>query len=116
MRIEAQQKMSLLAVLLILLAGIIVYSNSLQVPFALDDESTIVNNIVVKSPAKVFYAYQLGMKSVQNRIIAYLTFAMNYQYGGLNVTGYHVVNLLIHLVTDFEKDEHTGWFPVPYFQ
>ena len=81
------------------MTGIIVYSNTFQVPFALDDESSIVNNIVVEKLDNVFYAYQLGLKFVQNRFVAYLTFALNYQFGGLNVTGYHVVNLLIHLVT-----------------
>jgi Flp pilus assembly protein TadD len=87
------------AIFLILLAGIIVYSNTFQAPFVLDDQSSIVDNIVVKEPGNVFYAYKLGLQFVQNRFVAYLTFALNYQFGGLNVTGYHAVNLLIHLVT-----------------
>ncbi len=33
-----------------------------------------------------------------NRYIGFLTFALNYSLHGLDVTGYHVVNLLIHTV------------------
>jgi hypothetical protein len=33
-----------------------------------------------------------------NRYIGSLTFALNYKIHGLDVTGYHIVNLLIHLV------------------
>ena len=31
------------------------------------------------------------------RVFAYFTFALNYYFGGLNVFGYHLVNLLIHI-------------------
>ena len=33
----------------------------------------------------------------EQRGVAMLTFAINYAIGGLNVTGYHVVNLAIHI-------------------
>ena len=87
------------ATLLVLLAGITVYSNTFQVPFVLDDQSSIVNNIAIKKPGNVFYAYKIDLQFIQNRFVGFLTFALNYQFGGLNVAGYHVVNLVIHLAT-----------------
>ena len=77
------------AVLLILLAGCIVYSNSFQVPFVLDDKQSIVANADIRNLNNL----PLG----STRFVGYLTFALNYHFGGLDVTGYHVVNLLIHL-------------------
>jgi hypothetical protein len=32
------------------------------------------------------------------RIVGYFTFALNYHVGGTDVRGYHIVNLLIHLI------------------
>jgi tetratricopeptide (TPR) repeat protein len=79
------------AALLILLAGIIVYSNSFQVPFVLDDKQSIVVNSDIRSLDN-FHASP-------TRVVGYLTLALNYRFGGLDVTGYHVVNLCIHLVS-----------------
>ncbi|MBE0598461.1 MAG: tetratricopeptide repeat protein [Desulfuromonadales bacterium] len=81
----------LVAVLLILAAGIIVYSNTFNVPFILDDLHSITENSGIQN-LNQFYA-------IPTRTIAYLTLALNYHFGGLEVTGYHLVNLLIHLIT-----------------
>ncbi len=35
---------------------------------------------------------------LRSRPIGYLTFALNYRFHGLNVTGYHIINLLIHIM------------------
>jgi tetratricopeptide (TPR) repeat protein len=85
------------AILLVLLAGIIVYANTFQVPFVLDDETSIVNNAVIRS-LENFYANSTGYEYLPNRYVAFWTFALNYHFGGLNVSGFHAVNLLIHLV------------------
>lgn len=82
--------------------GILIYANSLQVPFYFDDYIQIINVPLVKSfsyftdpnSAKAFRGYG-GFIS---RYFGYLTFAINYRLHGLNVAGYHVVNLAIHLL------------------
>ena len=86
------------AILLILLAGTIIYSNTFEVPYALDDENSIVRNDVIERLDN-FYANRSGYDFLPNRYVPYLTFALNYHFGGLDVTGYHVVNLAIHLLT-----------------
>jgi tetratricopeptide (TPR) repeat protein len=82
---------------LIALAGIVVYANSLSGPFVLDDQDTIVMNeqIRVLSPSVVLFpAVELP---VAGRPIVNLTFALNYALGGLEVRGYHVVNVALHI-------------------
>jgi hypothetical protein len=84
------------AILLILSAGIIVYANTFQVPFVFDDPVSIVQNDVIRSLDN-FFANSSGYEFLPNRYVAYLTFALNYQFGELDLFGYHAVNLTIHL-------------------
>jgi protein O-mannosyl-transferase len=93
-------KKRFLHVVIICLLGLIVYSNTFHVPFQWDEGHFIRDNPVVKdfsyfvhpshAPAQ-FYSALVG------RYIGYLTFALNYEIGGLNVAGYHVFNLAIHI-------------------
>ncbi len=86
---------------LIIVIGVLIYSNTFHVPFLFDDVPNIVSNPVIKdlhyftAPSD---AYQLDpVHSLQRRYIGFLTFALNYRFGGLQVVGYHSVNILIHL-------------------
>lgn len=81
---------------LIIIVGILVYSNTFNVPFVFDDESSITKNHVIKN----LHDFVLGGSGYQynpRRFIGYLTIALNYHWGGANVVGYHIVNLAIHL-------------------
>jgi protein O-mannosyl-transferase len=99
--------------LLIVLVGIAAYANTLTAPFQFDDDAYIVNNPIIRSfhyflapwdvadlteqtptavPPALRYAFM-------TRFVGYLTFAINYHLNGLNVTGYHVVNLSIHVLS-----------------
>jgi len=84
--------------LLILLVGGLAYSNSFQVPFVLDDLDSIVRNPLVENPGG-FLPGGPGYESIPRRWVVYLSFALNHHFGGLEVWGYHLVNLLIHLAT-----------------
>jgi protein O-mannosyl-transferase len=89
---------SFAAILLIILVGGIVYANTFNVPFILDDEKVIENNGIIRS-IDYFYANSYGYDYMPNRYIACLTFALNFHFGGLEVAGYHAVNLFVHLLT-----------------
>jgi Tfp pilus assembly protein PilF len=92
--------------IIIIILGLIAYSNTFHVPFLFDDYDVIVNNPIVKdlhffsnpSEAEVFTDH-FGYHTFRSRYIGYLTFALNYKIHGLDVTGYHIVNLFIHLIT-----------------
>lgn len=72
---------------IISVVGLIIYSNSLTVPFILDDVTSILVNPQIKS--FVF--------SFKTRIIGELSFALNYSLHGFNLPGYHLFNIFVHL-------------------
>jgi tetratricopeptide (TPR) repeat protein len=77
------------------------YSNTFSVPFHFDDFSNIVENPIVKdlgyfaapSTAAPTADYALFV----SRYMGYLSFALNYKAAGLDVAGYHAVNLAVHV-------------------
>lgn len=88
-------------ILFIVLA--VIYGNSLDCSWHFDDFSNIVENNNIKltelswpSIEKTFHGegYERW-----NRPLSYFTFALNYYLGGLDVSGYHLVNLSIHYLT-----------------
>jgi hypothetical protein len=85
-----------LAVFFILIFGIIVYSNSLNGIFILDDLAYIQNNKdIVNLDVYKDFSYWLSM---QHRPVPTYTFALNYTLHEFDVRGYHIVNIFLHLV------------------
>lgn len=92
-------------ILLISLAAFAAYSNTFGVPFHFDDMENIYTNPLVKDLSYFVHpsrADGIGMPSDlrmmwNTRRFGYLTFALNYELGGLDTTGYHIANLLIHV-------------------
>ncbi|MBF0560344.1 MAG: tetratricopeptide repeat protein [Nitrospirae bacterium] len=80
---------------------LIIYSNTFKAPFQWDEDKYIVNNQIIKdlhyffnpSVTKGFEFYDGFVK----RYVGYLTFALNYKVHGFAVTGYHIVNIVIHI-------------------
>jgi protein O-mannosyl-transferase len=81
-------------ILIIVVLGILIYSNTFNAPFAYDDISNIINNSSIKDIHHIINSQTI----YDNRLIGNLTFALNYQLHELNVAGYHIFNLLIHLL------------------
>ena len=88
-----------LSLLAILIIGI--YSNTLEAPFVFDDNMNIQNNRSIQLTTftieKIVRAGFEGHSS--NRPFANISFALNYYFHQYHVTGYHVVNILIHITT-----------------
>ncbi len=83
------------AVTLISILGIIAYSNSFDCSFHFDDDNTIVNNTAIHDISDLKAIWNINNR----RCIGYYSFALNYHYNKLDVFGYHVVNLTIHIIT-----------------
>ena len=83
---------TLLIVLGLILWVCLIYSNSFKVPFLFDDLPILVEGL--------FTTAQSGWPSFwQNRGLGYITFAANFKLHGLDLFGYHAVNLGIHLLS-----------------
>ncbi|HQW26165.1 MAG TPA: tetratricopeptide repeat protein [Saprospiraceae bacterium] len=78
----------------ILFLGIIIYSNSFVSTFHLDDINNIRDNASIRNLSNIKGMWEFS----QTRFLALYSFAWNFHYGQLNVWGYHLVNLLIHLI------------------
>ena len=77
--------------------GLLIYSNSFDCSFQLDDKHNIITNEAIKSLSNIKQMWDLS----HSRFLAFYSFALNYHYGELNVWGYHFVNLMIHLINSF---------------
>jgi tetratricopeptide (TPR) repeat protein len=75
----------------------LVYLNSLRVPFIFDDIYGIVNNPAIHLEDLSLTELKEAMRN--NRPVSSISLALNYYFGGFNVVGYHMVNLLIHCLT-----------------
>jgi len=73
--------------------GIAVYINTFHCSFQFDDRVFIIDNIAIRNIA--------NLQSLWNyypcRFITFVSLALNYHFGQLNVFGYHLFNLAIHL-------------------
>ena len=74
--------------------GIIAYSNSFDCSFHFDDKPNIEDNYAIRnlSNVKAWWGF------IPSRAIGTLSFALNYHFHRLDVWGYHLVNLAIHIV------------------
>jgi Flp pilus assembly protein TadD len=90
----------LIAIFAICLLCIIIYSNTLDSSFVFDDFHNIKDNPYIRLTDIDFEKlYNAGYKSPNsNRPVANISFAINYYFGRYDVTGYHIVNILIHLI------------------
>lgn len=71
---------------------IVAYSNTLNVPFQFDDLSQIAKHIKIRDLGN------LPVLLNRKRGVTLVTFALNYRMGGLDTTGYHAVNIAIHIL------------------
>ncbi len=85
-------------VLFIILFIVVAYSNTLTVPFHLDDIPVIVENPRIKSLSNISSLYKDIEGHGGTEPFALTTFAINYYLGGLNTFGYHVFNIIIHTI------------------
>ncbi|HLF18371.1 MAG TPA: tetratricopeptide repeat protein [Candidatus Omnitrophota bacterium] len=82
--------------LILWLWGLLIYSNTFQCPFVFDDLPFIVHNKNIKDLGDIPAIWNASLS--HSRFISFLSFAVNYRFHGLDVSGYHAVNLIIHLI------------------
>jgi Tfp pilus assembly protein PilF len=83
-----------LTLILIILISLINYSNSIEASFHFDDKYTIVENPKIKKIGDLSSIISFS----PSRPLLFLTFALNYHFGGLQTKGYHLVNIFLHIL------------------
>jgi tetratricopeptide (TPR) repeat protein len=84
-----------------------IYGNSFNCSWHFDDEANITDNPRLHMTQISWEQVERALFSDRNnpkalyRPVACLSFALNHYFGGLNVFGYHLGNIFIHLVTSF---------------
>jgi hypothetical protein len=76
--------------LLVAAATALAYANTFAAPFHYDDQNVILGNPALRDLAALW-------PPAGPRWLGELTFALNLRFGGEDVLGFHVVNLLVHL-------------------
>jgi tetratricopeptide (TPR) repeat protein len=92
----------LIVMVILSILATLLYLNSFQVPWQFDDRPNIVDNRSVHfNTFSIDRVLRLLTSSFSGsiRFFSYFTFALNFYFGGLNVFGYHLINLLIHIST-----------------
>ena len=97
-------KSGIIHCLFIALVCCLAYANTFHVPFQFDDFYSILGKPFVRDIRLFFGGGAVRFMSdhaFRMRPVGYFTFALNYWLGGADVTGYHVVNLVIHILNGF---------------
>jgi len=79
------------SLLLIAVVAFVIYSNTFYSSFHFDDTPAIVENYAI---------HRFDLKeifSTSTRPVLDITFALNYYFGKLDVFGYHLVNIMLHI-------------------
>lgn len=82
---------------------LLAYANSFSTPFVFDDLPAIVHNDTIRQlwPLSSVLSPPLDAAGAIGRPVVNLSFALNYAAGGLDVRGYHLLNLALHLGVGF---------------
>ncbi len=83
-----------------MLAAVLAYHNSFSGPFIFDDKPAIAENPTIRQLWPIWKPLcpPNHGETVTGRPLLNLSFAANYAVNGLNVWGYHVANLAIHVL------------------
>jgi tetratricopeptide (TPR) repeat protein len=96
-----RNKFNLLPVFLIVIAGAIVYANSLHGAFIWDDNTLVKDNAYVKSWSRLpeLFTKKMGPSYGFYRPLQMATYTMDYFLWRLNPIGYHLTNIFLHILT-----------------
>jgi len=88
-----------LMMLMLVICGIAVYSNTFQSPFVYDDFMNITENEYIRITDPSWESLLKILKSRETlRLLSNMTFAINYYFDQYNVTAYHIINIVIHIL------------------
>ncbi len=112
--------------LILTVLSLLAFAGTLSTPMLYDDDHAVVNNDATKSLE--LYPQAFHPDNLLNRPVLQFTFALNRELGGLDVFGYHLINIAIHiavglvfywlvfeLLTLVPKENREEWHRVPFW-
>jgi tetratricopeptide (TPR) repeat protein len=81
----------------VVVLGVVAYANSVHGALLLDDGASITDNASIRRLDDLRAVLTQMPASTSARPVVNLSFALNYAAGGVDVVGYHLVNVAIHL-------------------
>ena len=102
---NTSKKTIILSVALIIIAGLAVYGNSFNGNFFWDDDAMIKNNEYIKSwtylpqifTTDIGAGAKMGKTYTFYRPLQLVTYMIDHSLWKLNVKGYHLTNILLHI-------------------
>ncbi|OGS21215.1 MAG: hypothetical protein A2252_05965 [Elusimicrobia bacterium RIFOXYA2_FULL_39_19] len=92
-------------VIVIVIAGVLVYINTVNKSFFWDDEVLIANNVHIRSFSNIPYFFNPGYANVYEqaggeryRPLRTVTFVFDYMFWKENAAGYHITNITMHII------------------
>ena len=85
------------SIVVLICMGLLAFWATFHSPFLYDDTHAIVENPKIQRLND--FQENIGITNIFNRSVLFLTFAVNRNIGGLDVFGYHLFNILIHILT-----------------
>ena len=83
-----------------MLVGALTYANSLSGPLLFDDQSAILDNPHIRHLWPLVESLAPSHSGVlASRPIVNFSLAINYAIGGLSVRGYHIGNVILHILS-----------------
>jgi len=95
-------KKQIAPIMIIVITGVLIYSNVIKVPFYFDDTVRIQNNKFVRVDELTLKKIEdaaFKKPALSGRPISNISFAINYYFHQYIVDGYHIVNIVIHILT-----------------
>ncbi|UCC95152.1 MAG: tetratricopeptide repeat protein [Candidatus Omnitrophota bacterium] len=100
---KKETRFTLLSIILIIFLGFAVYANSLNGKFLWDDDDLVKNNVYIKNfklLPNIFIkpiGAGVGKKDSFYRPLQILSYAIDFSLWKLNVVGYHLTNVALHI-------------------
>ena len=95
----------LIGALIFIMFGIFafsIYSNTLKSPFVFDDKGRIeINSHIRVTQFSLSEFVKAGFRSSKSRPLPFTSFAVNYYFNQYDPRGYHIVNIIIHVLSGF---------------
>jgi hypothetical protein len=101
-QINSSVLLALGIVLIFSVVGYALYSNTFDSPFVFDDITQIKDNPDIRISELSFNEIiraGFGEKFAKSRPVGNISFALNYYFHQYRLAGYHLINIVIHIVT-----------------